>query len=178
MLLRILKEPLLVPVREGRQDLVELRWLLVMPDHLRLHHMVYNTLNRFNYSVRQVQILNKVRPFVLFKVTEILEITSRFVIMVRIIVMHMPMYILIFTLRLIFIVRAIVGTIVVTIFRLLGNMNRHVDMHFLMHLLALFIFVLMLIILFGLLVLVLLSFFVLRLFIFFRVCRNAIFMAV
>ena len=69
VLLRILKEPLLVPVREGRQDLVELRWLLVMPDNLGLHHMVYNMLNRFNYSVRQVQILDKVRPFVLFKVT-------------------------------------------------------------------------------------------------------------
>ena len=98
--------------------------------------------------------------------------------MVRIIVMHMPMYILIFTLRLIFIVRAKVGTIVATIFRLLGNMDRHVEMHFLMHLFELFLFMFTLIILFGLLVLVLLSFFVLRLFIFFRVCRDAICMAV
>ena len=56
-----------------------------------------------------------------------------------------------------------------TIFRLLGNMDGHVDMHFLVHLFELFLFVSMLIILFGLLVLVLLSFFVLRLFIFFRV---------
>ena len=69
VLLRILKEPLLVPVREGRQDLVELWWLLVMPDHLRLHHMVYNMLNRFNYTLLQIHIFNKVRLFVLFKVT-------------------------------------------------------------------------------------------------------------
>ena len=98
--------------------------------------------------------------------------------MIRIIVMHMPMYILIFTFRLIFIIRTIFGIIVVTIFRLLGNLDRHVYMHFLMHLFELFLFLFMLIILFGLLVLVLLSFFVLRLFIFFSVCRDAICMAV
>ena len=98
--------------------------------------------------------------------------------MIRIIVMHMPMSILIFTFRLIFIIRTIVGIIVVTIFRLLGNLDRHVDMHFPMHLFELFLFLFMLIILFGLLVLVLLSFFVLRLFIFFSVCRDAICMAV
>ena len=69
VLLRILKEPLFVPVREGRHDLMELWWLLVMPDHLRLHYMVYDMLNRLNYTVLQIQILNKVRPVVLFKVT-------------------------------------------------------------------------------------------------------------
>ena len=69
VLLRILKEPLLVSVRVGWQYLVELRWLLVMPNNLRLHHMVYNMLNRFNYTVLQIHIFNKVRPFVLFKVT-------------------------------------------------------------------------------------------------------------
>ena len=92
--------------------------------------------------------------------------------MIQIIVMHMSMNILILTLRIIFIVR------VVTKSSLLDDMDRHVDMYFLMHLFVLFILVFMLIILFRLLVLVLLSLFMLGLFIFFRVCRDAICVAV
>ena len=186
VLLRILKEPLLVPVRVGRQDLMELRWLLVMPDNLRLlRHMMYNMLDRLNHTVRQIHLLNKVRPVVvLFKVTEIhVVITPRSVVVViRVIVMmRMTMsYILIFTLRLIFIVRAIVRNRVAAMFSLLDNVHRHVDVYFLMHRLVLSTSVSMasllirLLILFRLLVLVLLSFFMLGLFIFFGVRRDAI----
>ena len=51
VLLRILKQPLLLPVRLARQDLMELRRLLVVPNNLWLHHMVHNVLDRRSYTV-------------------------------------------------------------------------------------------------------------------------------